>query len=302
MKKIAVFALSVLLTIILLTGDVLGFGDFDSGSDFGGWDSGSDYGSDYDSGSWYDDSGSGWYDSDSGDSEMNPVEAALITIILLSVGIWWIREKVKNNPTARRGNPRVDEKERALRAKNAKRTEELILKQDPEYSREKLEAFVNTLYRDMQEGWEKHDISAVRTRFMPDTWHRFNTQLEAKAEAGETAHVRDITLYDFDVIDGGEGRGGLYLTVRFTARNIIWTTDRNGKIISGSTSRMLDQTFEYTLVLIPGGAGEISCPNCGHTVDASAFASCPFCGTEFPPAGGWLLQEIRNTAQRTLHG
>ncbi len=300
MKKFAVFVLSILLIIILLTGDVLGFGDFDSDSDFGGWDSGSDYGSDYDSGSWYDDSGSGWYDSGSGDSETNPVETILVIIILLSIGIWWSRNKLRGTSSSGKAQ-RINENERALRAKNAARTEELILKQDPEYSREKLEAFVNTLYRDMQEGWEKHDISAVRTRFMPDTWHRFNTQLEAKAEAGETAHVRDITLYDFDVIDGGEGRDGLYLVVRFTARNIIWTTDRNGKVISGSSSRMLDQTFEYTLVLRSGGAGEISCPNCGHTVDASAFASCPFCGTEFPPAGGWLLQEIRNSAQRTLH-
>ena len=166
-----------------------------------------------------------------------------------------------------------------------------------------LSPFIERLFRDMQAGWEAGSIANVRDRFVTDTWHRFDSQLSAKNARGETAHVRDIRLEDIRIRGWKKTQWGPAVVAEFDAYSNIWTTDREGRIISGSETRRLCQHFAWTLVWSgTAGKGEISCPNCGHTVDASSFAACPFCGSELNvKGGGWQLAHIDAISQKTLH-
>lgn len=173
----------------------------------------------------------------------------------------------------------------------------------PDADTASINLFIDQLFRDMQTGWEAGSIENVRDRFIPDTWHGFNNQLCAKNARGETAHVRNIRLNGITLRGCQNTQWGTAIIAEFDAYSNIWTTDREGRIISGTETRRLCQHFAWTLVWSSTAQKSvISCPNCGHTVDASSFAVCPFCKSELhAKGGGWLLAHIEAVSQRTMH-
>ncbi len=313
-KRLIVCLLALFLSCRLLfpLPSALGFGDFDSSWDFGSdydssWDSG--YDSDYDSGGWgYDsrdhgyDSWDSGYDSRSWGDTGGPVqdyEVYFMLVLLTAAALYWGLRLL----AARPGRGGKASSRSARRTQVPLQPMETFVQRHPDADLAGLEAFVGSLYRDMQTGWEKGNIDLVRDRFTQDTWHRFNSQLAAKTARGETAHVRDIRLKDIRLLGWRAAPREDQAILSFAADNLVWTTGPTGKVLSGSPSRRLQQGFQWTLVWYEnGGNASLSCPNCGNTVDASSFAVCPFCGTELSgPGGGWKLTQIEAIYQTTVH-
>ena len=305
---ICLAAALVLASVLWIPQTARGFGDFDSRSDFGGSSSHSDYSS----------SGSS-SDSDSGIFDLYAIfELAdlladlfgtspavilvIFAVIALAVMFWFRLMTASESGTRHRGT--VTEK--ALRPGTLAKLKEA----DPGFSESALAERLKMLFESMQDEWEEGNIEPLRKDFLPDTWTRFNTQLQNKKAAGETAHVRNIVFEDVSLRNYTTDAEHQILTVRIVAVHNIWTTNREGRCIQGTENTRKRFTFLWTLVrpldaVTAGGGspeGTTHCPNCGAEVDTEAFAECPYCHTPMMKVSAdWVISEIDALSQETLN-
>ena len=273
------------------------FGDFDSRSDYGG-------------------SGRSSSSSDSSDFDLfellhlvtmvgrifgidSPIVSIVIVVVIVVV--------FKVISAALKGNaPQEGLKQSAPSRPDTLRQ---LREEDPAFDAENLADRVRDLFTRMQEGWENGDIDSLHGDFMPDTWTRFNTQLQNKIAAGETTHVRDIFFDHVDLLSYATDQEHQILKVKLTVTHNVWTTNAAGKCIQGTEKTRKRFEFLWTMTrplgAVTGGSAlqdTEHCPNCGAELDLEAFAECPFCHTPIMKvAPDWVISEIDALSQTTLH-
>ena len=294
--------LATAMTLIPLC-SALGFGDFDSASDYGGGsDSYSDYSS-YDSGSdshsrENSNSGKSSYYTGNAGKWIIGVLGFIIIFVLMPVNsiVFNIRRSVKE---ARKKTQQENEN---------RQNKQEILRNDPDFSEEKVIEQVKKLFVEMQEAWEAGDIHSVQYGFNAVAWNRFNMQLQMKNARGEVTHVRDISFVTVEIIRYVKKYGKQILIVRILVDYNVWVTNAEGKCIQGTESTRHRMDYIWTLERPEDAKTEENnpsdrshCPHCGAEVDLTAFAECPFCKAQIERKwSGWLLADIRALSQRTL--
>lgn len=181
--------------------------------------------------------------------------------------------------------------------------------EDPSFDSADLIQRIKALFEKMQICWENGNIEPLRKDFMPDTWTRFNTQLQNKKAAGETSHVRNILFEQVVLQSYSTDSEHQVLKVKIDVTHNIWTTNRRGKCIQGTEKTRKRFEFIWTMMRPLGSrtggsavADTMHCPNCGAEVDLEAFAECPFCHTPIMKVSqDWVISEIDALSQRTLH-
>ena len=298
-------AVIVMTAVLMPLHAGLGFGDFDSGSDWGGSDS--DWGgSDWSSSDWGDSSSYRSSRGRSGDGSGAVILMLLVfsAMILIPIGI---NSSMKNESRNRARNTAAVRSEAADEAGRKKRLEELR-NSDPNFDEAALIAWCKKLFTEMQESWEQGDITPVQYGFLPDTWNRFNTQLQMKNGRGETTHVRDISFFRVEITDYTHNTTSENLTVSIVADYNVWVTNKDGRNIQGTPRTRHRMTYRWTLKRPYGSASPdakqadpMRCPNCGAELDLSAFAECPFCKAQISrKEHEWLLADITALSQRTI--
>ena len=304
----ALLAALVLALAVSVPRAARGFGDFDSGSDYGGsggWGGGSDSWSSSDSDS--DDLDLLWLIQIVGDiGQIFGIRSPVVSI-LLAVGIFVAVKYVLPALFGRKSKP----KHEGIRRANLYRPHSLLTlrEKDPDFDQNALLDRVRDLYEKMQLCWEQGDIVPLRKDFMPDTWTRFNTQLQNKNAAGETSHVRDIQFGQVALQSFTTDQEHQILKIKIEVTHNIWTTDAEGNNILGTEHTRKRFEFLWTMMrpldAVTGGnkpADPGHCPNCGAEIDLESFAECPFCHTPFMKvAPDWVISEIDALSQTTLH-
>ena len=307
-KRILGIALAVLLilTVIIAAAPrtAKAFGDFDSHSDYGG-SSHSSSGSDGDS-----DDGFDLYTLiriATFFGELLGIESPIVSILLalaiflaIKFGLAYLRGRSGNAPK-HQGN----ERENMYRPE----TLNLLMEEDPSFDSYGLAERVKSLFEQMQACWEEGNIDPLRKDFMPDTWTRFNTQLQNKNAAGETAHVRNIVFGPVTPQSYTTDAEHQIIKIKIDVTHNVWTTNREGKCIQGTEETRKRFVFLWTMTRPLGSrtggeapADTSHCPNCGAEIDMEAFAECPFCHTPFMQVSpDWVISEIDALSQTTLH-
>lgn len=312
-KQILCFSLlilTVLTAVLAVPQAAKGFGDFDSHSDFGGSSSGSHSSGSRSSGS----------DSDGFDlaflyhiaewiSDLLGIHSPVAVMILLVL----ILLALRFGPALLRGRSEKGSQHQGSARRHGldsfrPETIDQLKEADPGFDESALLARVRDLFERMQTAWEAGNIDSLNKDFIPDTWARFQTQLQNKNAAGETSHVRDIVFDDVRLLSYGADSEKQSLHVKITVTHNIWTTDRAGKCIQGTEKTRKRFEFIWTLVrpagAVTGGAAPADtahCPNCGAEVDLEAFAECPFCHTPIlKESPDWAISEIDALSQTTL--
>ena len=297
----------ILLTVLVISiaaaipQTVHAFGDFSSHSDYGGSSSHSH--SDSSSGS-----GSGGFDLSilyhfaemiSDALGIGSPIAVLIFLILIIVGIRFLiaaKGKTKHEGSGLRVRVQPDSLQKLNDA-------------DPAFSMSDLTDRVKDLFEKMQDCWEAGNIDPLRKDFMPDTWTRFNTQLQNKTAAGETTHVSDIEFDQVTPLSYATDSEHQILKIQLDVTHNVWTTNRKGDCTEGTEKTRKRFEFIWTLMrpldAKTGGvpvSDTTHCPNCGAEIDLEAFAECPFCHTPVMKISpDWVISEIDAISQQTIH-
>ena len=297
---LSLLAVLLLSAVTMIPRTAKGFGDFDSHSDYGGSRSSSDS------------------DSDGIDlysllriatflGRLLGIESPVVSILLVVVLFAVIKFGI---PALKKRSGHSSGHEGIRRGvREAPDSLQQLAADDPAFSAEDLIQRVKDLYRRMQACWEDGNIEPLRKDFMPDTWTRFNTQLQNKNISGETTHVRNIGFQQVSLLDYSTDSEHQVLRVKIDVAQNIWATGRDGKGVRGTEDTRKRFEYLWTLVRplgsVTGGAApadEEHCPNCGAEIDLEAFAECPFCHTPFMKVSpDWVIHEIDALSQQTLH-
>ena len=225
--------------------------------------------------------------------------AVLIFLILVFVGIRFLiaaQRKVKHEGSASRVRYQPDSLQKLSDA-------------DPAFSMSDLTERARDLFVRMQDCWEAGNIDPLRKDFMPDTWTRFNTQLQNKTAAGETTHVSDIVFNRVTPLSYATDSEHQILKIQLDVTHNVWMTNRKGECTEGTEKTRKRFVFIWTMMrplnAKTGGmaaSDTTHCPNCGAEIDLEAFAECPFCHTPVMKISpDWVISEIDAISQQTIH-
>ena len=264
------------------------FGDYAGGSDYGG--------SDYDYGG-----GDSYYSSDrsyssSSSDESSPVEIAvgigifIVIIILVNAG------KKKDKGAAR------------STGSTSLNPMSVYASLDPAFSPAAMEAKIANLYIQMQNCWQKKDISSLRPYLSNMFFEQADRQLEAHRAAQRTNYVKNPTVLGVSLL-GFKQEGGMdILCAEVRSRIIDYTLDdRTDKLLGGSMTAEKFMTYEWELIRpsgqttrAPGEITTITCPHCGAPVNINQSAKCEYCGSVLTiDQYDFVLNRITATRQET---
>ena len=297
LRRLLVLALCACFVLLAVLPAGADFGDYSGDSDFG---SSSDWGSS-DSG-W--DSSSSYYDSDSGGyydvEDIGGTAVALIVAILIFM-FFWLNVK----PRKKKAKGGISWSAAANR-KLKPMTEYQQL--DEDFDETELTSKLSNLYVQMQDCWQKKDITPIRPYCTDAFFTQMDNQLQRKKQQGQTNYIERIAVLSVNFRGWCQEGGNDVLVARLNTRIVDYTLDdKTGKLVSGSKDKEKFMVYEWDLVRTTGTKTEkdkpmqtVNCPNCGAPVEINASAKCPYCDSVITlEEHGFALNAIRAISQET---
>ena len=297
-------ALALCICIVLAAAIVAGadFGDFSGDSDYGSSDWGSSDSS-WDSSSDWSSSGDDYY-YDSSDVSEGGIGSFTIVLIAALVVIY-ILFNVRKKGGKSRKNGSVSWSAAANRKlKPVSEYRQL----DEAFDETALTSKLSNLYVQMQDCWQKKDISPIRPYCTDAFYTQMDNQLQRKKQQGQTNYIERIAVLGVSFRGWCQEGGNDVLVARLNTRIVDYTLDdATGKLISGSKDKEKFMVYEWDLVRPTGTKTEkgetmqtVNCPNCGAPVEINASAKCPYCGSVITlEEHGFALNAIRAISQET---
>lgn len=285
-------------------------------SDYSDWDSGGfDWGS-----SWDDDdddySYSGYSSSSSGGgggSSGSWVTSIMFTVILLVI-IWkFVSRKGSSSSAqtpARTGGVRPANGGQGRNIQLPDRTaqiEQIIKKDDPNFTADDFTAFVKGVYIDIQTAWCKRDLTPVRPVLHTNLYNTTCKQVQSKIDQGVIYHYESIAINTAYLTSFVRDAQFEYLTVYLNARFIDYQTDeKTGNILRGDKNTRWDfrykMKFMRTVGVKTNAAADLghNCPNCGAPLEISSSGECPYCGSTVTTGlYNWVLSDFTTVRDDT---
>lgn len=183
------------------------------------------------------------------------------------------------------------------------------LELDPEFDEERIRTLMSNLYIQMQETWQRKDISPLRPYMTDKFFSQMDNQLEQFRKSGRTDYTERIAVLNTGIIGWRQSAGMDYITVRLNARIVSYVLDdRTGELISGDRKREKFMEYEIELCRKSGavtspesdGVKTATCPHCGAPLKLNASAQCEYCGSVITAVNSdWAICGMRGISQRT---
>ena len=296
LRRLFVLALCACLVLLAVLPAGADFGDYSGDSDFGdssdwsssdsSWDS-SDYDSDYSSES-------------SGEGLGGATLWTILIILVICFAIGNIGSK--NKKKAKGGTSWSAAANRKL--KPMAEYEQL----DENFDKAELTSKLSNLYVQMQDCWQKKDISPIRPYCTDAFFTQMDNQIQRKKQQGQTNYIERIAVLSVELRGWCQEGGNDVLVARLNTRIVDYTLDdKTGNLVSGSKDKEKFMVYEWDLVRTTGTKTEkdkpmqtVNCPNCGAPVEINASAKCPYCGSVITlEEHGFALNAIRAISQQT---
>ena len=295
LRRLFVLALCACLVLLAVLPAGADFGDYSGDSDFG--DS-SDWSSS--DSSW--NSSDSYYDSDySSDSSVGSLPIwVIVVIIVVAIAFANTGSKKKKKAT---GSVSWSA---AANRKLKPMTEYQQL--DENFDETELTSKLSNLYVQMQDCWQKKDISPIRPYCTDAFFTQMDNQLQRKKQQGQTNYIERIAVLSVNFRGWCQEGGNDVLVARLNTRIVDYTLDdKTGNLVSGSKDKEKFMVYEWDLVRTTGTKTEkdkpmqtVNCPNCGAPVEINASAKCPYCGSVITlEEHGFALNAIRAISQET---
>lgn len=293
-RRLVAALLCILLALTLILPAGADFGDFSGDTDWGS-SSDSDWGSsDWGSSDYY-------YDSDyssSGGGEFGPASIVIVVILVVAFVVFNGKSK-KGKRGSVSWNTAANRKLQPIAD---------YTKLDEKFDANALTAKLSNLYVQMQECWQKKDISPIRPHCTDVFFTQMENQIARKKQQGQTNYIERIAVLSTELRGFCQENGNDVIVARLKTRIVDYTLDdKTGKLISGSRDKEKFMVYEWDLVRPTGQKTEeggnmqtVNCPNCGAPVEINASAKCPYCGSVITlEEHGFALNAIRAISQET---
>mgnify|MGYP000915064434 FL=1 len=276
------------------------FGDFSGDDDYGGgYDSYNSYDNDsYDSGRSYSNGNSYYYDDDDDDFDMSTmlgmfvIFVIIVIYVLIKSGKKSNRRVIVNNAT-----PLTDLKPMSD-----------YLRLDPNFDEVQFREKLANWYVQLQNAWQKKDISSLRPYLTDDFYAQMEMQLQSHIEAHRTNIIDRIAVLSVQLKGYKQENGEDKIIAYLNTRIIDYTIDDNtGHVLYGNKNVEKFMTYEWLLTRTSGQlTGEqeamqsVVCPHCGATLNINKTAKCDYCGSIITvEEHGFVISSIKGLSQRT---
>ena len=276
------------------------FGDFSGNSDYGS-DGGGSYnsGSSYSGGSSYNDrknynSGSSYDDDDYPTWVYLAIFAVIVIVLIIDAN--------KKSRFTRRVT--VDN---ATPLTNLKPMSD-YLRLDPNFDEVQFREKLANWYVQLQNAWQKKDISSLRPYLTDAFYAQMETQLQSHIEAHRTNIIDRIAVLSVQLKGYKQENGEDKIIAYLNTRIIDYTIDDNtGHVLYGNKNVEKFMTYEWLLTRTSGQlTGEqeamqsVVCPHCGATLNINKTAKCDYCGSIITvEEHGFVISSIKGLSQRT---
>lgn len=278
----------------------------------------SDWGSSWD---WDDDddySYSGYSSSSSsggsgGGSAGSWITSVMFTVILLII-IWKFANRNGSSSSVQRpattGGVRPANGGQGKNVHLPDRTaqiEQIIQKNDPNFTADDFAAFAKGVYIDIQTAWCKRDLTPVRPVLHTNLYNTTCKQVQSKIDQGVIYHYESIAINTAYLTSYVRDRQFEYLTLYLNARFIDYQTDeKTGNILRGDKNTRWDFRYKMKFMRTVGvktkeAAQQVhNCPNCGAPLEISSSGECPYCGSTVTTGlYSWVLSDFTTVRDDT---
>lgn len=169
-----------------------------------------------------------------------------------------------------------------------------ILETDPTFNQEEFESYVGTAFIEVQEAWERRDMSTIRKFESEELFQTHSEQIKEYIEKSLYPHIdnqviNDVHLNNYEIDGKNE-----YITAIIDCDLVNYTTDKYNKKISGNLEI---KTSGYRLMFKRKAGIKTdktpsinNCANCGSEIVFDDNNKCSYCHTEISDGEyGWVL-------------
>ena len=294
LRRLFVLALCACLVLLAVLPAGADFGDYSGDSDYGSSSDWSSSDSDWD-----------WSSSDSDYSSSSESSGGISTIVVGAIIVFIAivsTSRTKKKKGASGGTSWSAAANRKL--KPMAEYEQL----DENFDKAELTSKLSNLYVQMQDCWQKKDISPIRPYCTDAFFTQMDNQIQRKNQQGQTNYIERIAVLSVELRGWCQEGGNDVLVARLNTRIVDYTLDdKTGNLVSGSKNKEKFMVYEWDLVRTTGTKTEkdkpmqtVNCPNCGAPVEINASAKCPYCGSVITlEEHGFALNAIRAISQET---
>jgi len=112
-----------------------------------------------------------------------------------------------------------------------------IREMDSSFSEKSFKDLAEDLFFKIQGAWTKRDLCAVRNLLSPEMFNVLQQDVNRMLAEKRINRLENIAVREVEIVDAGQDRGEEFITMRFYANLLDYTTDEKGaRVISGSTS------------------------------------------------------------------
>jgi hypothetical protein len=174
---------------------------------------------------------------------------------------------------------------------------QLLQQRDPSFHWEVLQRRVAHIWGELQAGWSGRDASRIRPYCSDNLFQSMVYWIDLYV----AAHCRNINenarILRIDFANTLSDMHYDAITVRLFAQGLDYTLSDDGRILSGSRSRV--RTYSEYWTLIRGtqrkgeSKGDANCPNCGAPLKIDQVGNCTYCRVKVTAGEfDWVLSRI----------
>lgn len=180
------------------------------------------------------------------------------------------------------------------------------IRYDSSFAPSEFKEKLSNLYVQLQNNWQKKDLSPLRPYFTEELYDQMDRQLQRFRDSHVTNCIERIAVLGVDIMGWKRENDTDVIKARLNTRTVDYVkNDRTGAVIRGSDKKEKFVTYEWTLIRKTGtstkrltGTVSLTCPYCGANVDIEHSAVCEYCGSILHnDTFAWALSSIRSISQ-----
>ena len=293
LKYILLIILTVFALNFCVTSVPADLGNHNSYKSHSSGSSSRSYGSGYGGGGY-----SGYRSYGSVGGETTPISwVAAIVIVLIIVAVTYNKNKgVKSSggSTAMPVQKTVPDRSQAIT--------ELIMKDDPAFSRDKFIGWAKEVFITLQMAWSERDFSKVRPFEKEELYRQHVMQIQEYINLGRINVLSRINVNRAYFTEFKKDNEYEYLTMYLEARMGDYIKDeKTGAVIKGDPNAEYNMRYLLTFIRKTGvltdpaksNSSTVACPHCGAPTQITSSGQCEYCG--FIVTTGefdWVLSNI----------